>query len=718
MKRRTFIKTAALSAAVAAAIATPQVVSAAGDPVISNIQIRGLNRVSKGAVLLALPVKEGDVMTPQNTALAMQQLYATGDFDDVKLSRDGDTFIVTVKERPTIGAVDFSGNNNIKKEDLEKIINQQGIRVGEALNTQSLNQIQKSLEDFYHSSGMYQAKVNTVITHLPRNRVDIKIEITEGKAAEIQQINIVGNKSFDEDVLLAQMQLRDDVPWWNFMANQKFNGQKFRADLEALKTFYMDRGFVNFKVDSTSVELTPDRKGIYLTIAIDEGERYKVHSFSVRGDTLKYGAELNEAITLQEGEIYNQRRVTENEKTLASILGKYGYANSEVKAFPIYDTVSVNTKVKERPTGSISGGIGIGTDSGLTIQASISQNNLFGWGTRANITSYENDYRKHMEIGYTDPYFTVDNVSLGGRLYLDKYDGDDDEDVVDYTNHTCGATFNLGYPISETWFVNYNLGIEKSKIKNNGTRFEQSDVFFNMYSKDPTRSVNFLDYKLGFDITHNSLDKGVFPTSGNKQTVSLTATTPNSDMHYYKATAETYHYFPIDLYHEYVFTVRGRIGYGNGYRSKNGVREILPFFDNFSLGGSEWMRGFSRNSIGPRALYKYPIIDAYYESSTSVGGNAFWTATAEFVIPTPLVAEAYKSSVRSAVFFDAGALWDTRSKMYTVDYSDPGKYRTSVGFALTWMSPMGPLSFNIAKAIKKYDGDDTQQFNFNIGSSF
>lgn len=124
MKRRTFIKTAALSAAVAAAIATPQVVSAAGDPVISNIQIsniqiRGLNRVSKGAVLLALPVKEGDVMTPQNTALAMQQLYATGDFDDVKLSRDGDTFIVTVKERPTIGAVDFSGNNNIKKKILK-----------------------------------------------------------------------------------------------------------------------------------------------------------------------------------------------------------------------------------------------------------------------------------------------------------------------------------------------------------------------------------------------------------------------------------------------------------------------------------------------------------------------------------------------------------------------------------------------------------------------
>lgn len=799
MKKMSIFKLATLSAAVAAAVAIPQIAYAQSETVITNIQVRGLNRVSKGAVLLALPVKEGDTVTPENTTLAMQQLYATGDFDDVKLSMDGGTFIVNVKERPTIGAVDFSGNNNIKKEDLEKIISQQGIKVGESLNTQALNQIQKSLEDFYHSSGMYQATVNAVITNLPRNRADIKIEITEGKAAEIAQINIVGNKTFDEDVLLAQMELRDDVPWWNFMASQRYNGQKFRADLEALKTFYMDRGFVNFKIDSTSVELTPDKKSIYLTITISEGERYSVSSYTVRGDTLKYEQELKDAITLHEGEIYNQRRVTENEKTLANILGKYGYANSEVKAYPIYndtdktvdlnfnvtpgarvhvsqvmitgndtsddtvvrrelrqmdgswlsseaietsktrlnrtgyfesvdittesvgasdDTVNVNTKVKERPTGSISGGIGFGTDSGLTIQASISQNNLFGWGKRGNISSYENDYRKHMEVGYTDPYFTVDNVSLGGRLYLDKYDGDDDEDVVDYTNHTYGGVLNLGYPISETWYINYNLGFEKSKIKNNGTRFEQSDVFFAMYSKDATREVEFLDYKAGFDLSHNSLDKGVFPTDGNKQVLSFLATTPNSDMHYYKVTAETYHYFPFDTYHEYVFTVRARAGYGNGYRDKNGMKELLPFFDNFSLGGSEWLRGFKRNSIGPRALYQIWGTDKYYESSTTVGGNAFWTASAEFIVPTPLVSEAYKNSVRTSLFFDAGALWDTRSQMYTVDYSDPGKYRTSVGISVTWMSPMGPLSFNLAKAIKKYDKDDTEQFNFNIGSSF
>ncbi|MCI5638962.1 MAG: outer membrane protein assembly factor BamA, partial [Succinivibrio sp.] len=637
MNKLKTLRLASLSLAVSMALALPaQTLAQSSDVTISEIQIRGLNRVSKGAVLLALPVKEGDLLTKENVALSMRQLYATGDFDEVKLSRDGQKFIVTVKEKPTIGNIEFSGNTNIKEEDLKKILDQQGVSAGDPLNPQKLNQIEKSLEDFYHSSGMYQAKVKAVITNLPRNRADVKIEIIEGKAAEIAQINIVGNKSFDEEVLLAHMELRDDLPWWNFLGSTRYNGQKFRADLESLKSFYMNRGYVNFKVDSTSVEVTPDKKSIYLTIAISEGEQYTIKGTSLRGDTLKYGAELKQAISLEDGEIYNQRRITENEKILASVLGKYGYANSEVRAFPTYDdanktvtinfnvipgkrihvsqvfidgndttddtvirrelrqmdgswlsseaievskarlnrtgyfetvdvttenagstddTVNVRTKVKERPTGSITGGIGFGTDSGLTIQAGISQNNLFGWGKRANISSYENDYRKHMELGLTDPYFTVDRVSLGGRIYLDKYDGDDDEDVVDYSNDSYGLSLSLGYPLSESWFVSYSLGYEKNKIKNNGTRFQQADYFFSMYGDVNTRTVNLTEYKVGVDLSHNTLDKGVFPTEGSKQNFGITATTPNSDAHYYKAIAETFHYFPIDTYHEYVFAV-------------------------------------------------------------------------------------------------------------------------------------------------------------------
>ena len=209
---------------------------------------------------------------PRIAAYALKQLYATGDFDNVSLSMDNGTLIVDVKERPTIGDVEFSGNSQMDSSNLKKVVEDQGLRSGEPLNVEKLSVIKQSLEDFYHSAGMYQAKVNVVVNNLPRNRANVKFEFVEGVAAEIKQINIVGNRAFDEDVLLAQMQLRDDVPWWNFMSSQKYDSNKFRADLESLRSYYMDRGYVNFKIDSTSVEMTPDRKGIYLTIAIKEGE--------------------------------------------------------------------------------------------------------------------------------------------------------------------------------------------------------------------------------------------------------------------------------------------------------------------------------------------------------------------------------------------------------------------------------------------------------------
>lgn len=768
---------------------------AASGPIVDNIQIRGLNRIAKGAVLLALPIREGDVVTQEATSQAMKQLYATGDFDRVSLSMDGNTFIVDVVERPTIGEVDFSGNSQMADDNLRKVVEDQGLRAGEPLNVEKLSQIKQSLEDFYHSAGMYQAKVNVVITNLPRNRANVKFEFTEGVAAEIKQINIVGNQAFDEDVLLAQMQLRDDVPWWNFMSSQQYDSTKFRADLESLRSYYMDRGYVNFKIDSTSVEMTPDRKGIYLTIAIKEGEQYRINKAQLRGNTLKYENELNQAIAIEEGQIYSQRNIIDTESALKDVLGKFGYANSNVKAYPIFndkdktvdvqfnidpgsrvyvsqvlvsgntttndtvirreirqmdgswlsseavdlskarlnrtgffeavdiqeqkaggaDTVNLNVNVKEQPTGAIAGGVGFGSDSGLLLQASISQSNLFGWGTRGVISAYENDYRKHMELGYTDPYFTVDNVSLGARVFYDSYEADEDGDVVDYNNDTLGFYVNSGYPISETWSVNYSLGIERNEIESNGNPFEQADRFWAQYG-DNGRKGDYINYKAGITLTHNSLDRSVFPTDGNRQVFKLDASVPGSDLQFYKLTAESYHYFPLDTFHNYIFSVRGRVGYGDGYGTKNGVDQILPFFENFYLGSSEWLRGFDHNSIGPRAIYYGK--NGSYASDESVGGNAFWTGSVEFFMPAPLVSEAYKNQVRTSIFFDAGSLWDTKGGDYSVDYSNASEYRASAGVSLVWISPIGPMSFSLSKAIKERDGDSTQVFNFNIGSTF
>ncbi len=791
----------ALAAAFGALLGTcvPALAAAPGfEPfVVQDIEVRGLNRVTLGAVLLALPVSQGEVFDAEASQRAMRNLYATGNFDAVSLSRDGNKIIVTVKERPTIGRVEFAGNSQIDEEPLRQVIEQQGLRAGEPLNVQTLSGIQKSLEDFYHSAGMYQAQIKPVLTYLPRNRVDVKLEFTEGQGAKIEQINIVGNNHFDEDVLLAQLQLRDDVPWWNFMANQRYDAQKLGGDLEALRSYYMDRGFVRFRIENTSVQMSPDRKGLYLTIGINEGDQYVFGECTLRGDTLKYGEQMKELITLERGEIYSAREVTRVEEALKNYLGKFGYAYSEVRAFPVFneedksvdlqfnvvpgsriyvsqvlitgntqtddtvvrremrqmdgtwlsteaidlskarlnrtgfyetvdittqrvglsgDTVNVNTVVKEQPTGSITGGIGYGTDSGVLIQGGISQSNVFGWGSRASLTAYDNDYRQHIEVGYTEPYFTVDGISLGGRIYYDKFDGDD-ADVVAYDNTTTGIEFTLGYPLSERVFITYSLGYERNDIDNRGDDFVQSRVFWNQYGSN-LHGV-FDNFNAGVRLSRNNLDRTIFPTSGNRQTFTFYATIPGSDLQYFKTNLETAHYFPLDAEHDWVFSVRGRAAFGDGYGTKNGQKQRLPFFNNFYLGGSEWLRGFKSNSIGPNAIYGYPST-GFAESDTSVGGNALWAASFEVAVPTPFISETYKRQVRTSIFLDAGALWDTRDGDYygAADDSDAGKYRASVGVSLSWLSPIGPLVFSLAKPIRDYSGDDTQVFNFNIGGQF
>lgn len=771
--------------------------------VVQDIKVKGLNRVSLGAVLLALPIRQGDTLTQESVSLAIKRLFETGNFDDVSLALDQNTLVVNVKERPTIGTISFSGNEQIQEDALKDVIEKQGLRPGEPLNLELLSQIQLSLEDFYHSAGMYQAEVKPVLTYLPRNRVDIKIQFAEGKPAVIDQINIVGNKAFDEEELVGQLELRDELPWWNFIGNKRYDAQKFSADLETLTSYYQDRGYVKFKIDSTQVSLTPDQKKLYLTIAVNEGDLYHVGKFQVLGKTLQYGEDLKNLITIQEGDIYSAREVTNTEKMLANYLGKFGYAYSKVVAIPEFDeqnktvnlnfmvepgsriyvsninitgntttndtvirrelrqmdgtwlstenveqsearlnrtgyfesvevdtvsngiaadTADINVKVKEQPTGSIQGGIGFGTSSGFMLSAGISQRNVFGWGTSANINASQNDYNEHVEFGYTDPYFTVDQISLGGRIYYDNFHGDD-ADLVSYDNRTLGIEGTAGYPISENLYISYSLGFEQMRIKSNKF-FLQAVDFWRTYGEGSLEGT-FNNYNFSVGISRNNLDRSVFPTDGSRQTLSAFVTVPSiSDLQYYKIDARTYHYFPLNREHSYVFSIRGRLAYGDGYGQVDDLDQKLPFFSNFYLGGDEWLRGFSRNSIGPRALYPSSSNEVYIDDDDNLGGNALYAVSAEVIFPTPFINEAYKNQVRTSLFFDAGALWDTHADEYITgytnapDYSKANEFRAAAGVSLTWMSPVGPLSFSFAKPVKKYDGDDDQFFSFEIGGRF
>ncbi len=780
---------------------------------INDIEVRGLYRVTKGAVLLSLPIQAGDDVTREDVAQALRKVFRTSNFDMVNAYYTSQgVLIIDVKERPTIVNVSYAGNNAIKAEQLDDIIKAHNVKTGEILDVEKLRELEASLEDYYNSTGRYQAKVSTILVYLPRNRVDVKFNFTEGVSAKIEQINIVGNKSFPEEKLLAQLELRDYVPWWNFLADRTFQAQKFSGDLETIRSFYMNRGYVRFRIDSTRVEMTPDRKGIYLSISINEGEQYSFDKFNVIGETYGHGEEMLKLIPLVPGEVYDANQVSHTEELLANYMGKFGYAYTKVKAIPVIDdekklvslnfsvdpghriyvtdvritgntittdevvrrelrqmdgtwlsneaistskrrldqlgffetvditprktgtdgdTVEVVTTVKERPTGSIKAGIGFGTETGINLNAEISQDNFLGYGGNASLGVNTNKYDQKIELRYDEPYFTVDGVSLGGSIYYEKFEAGD-ANIVDYTNEKFGASLGLGYPIDEHNFIRYNIGYEHNRLSQTSS-FIQIQRFWDTYVDKNIRNgkVVFQNYTAGLYFSRNYLDRGALPTDGSKQTLYGTVAIPGSDTRYYKLGADTTHFFPLDKDRKFIVNFRAKAGYGNGYGSRNGIEETLPFFQNYYLGGDEWLRGFKYNAVGPKALYNSFTMGnvGVMGSRESVGGNAIVAGSLSLIIPTPFASEGYDRSLRTSIFLDAGSLWDTNYDPgaigqcfgkcdYIYDYSDPKEYRMSAGVTLVWVSPMGPIGFSLAEPIRKRDGDRTEFFSFSLGRTF
>ena len=303
--------------------------------VVRDIRIEGLQRISEGTVFNYLPVNIGDRLNREDIQEALRTVYATEFFNDVELRRDGDTLVIAVIERPSISDFTITGNKDIKTEDLMESLAGVGLRRGRILNRSVLDDVERSLTDEYFAQGKYAASVQAEVRDLPDNKVDINIVITEGDRARIRQINIVGNTIYDDDELLDVFQLRTPHLLSFIRQDDRYSREALQGDLESVRSYYMDRGYADFTIDSTQVAISPNKKDIFITVNIVEGDRYTVSDVKLAGDLILPESALTPYVQVRPGQIFSQRLLTGSEELIQLRLGEEGYAFTQVE--PITD---------------------------------------------------------------------------------------------------------------------------------------------------------------------------------------------------------------------------------------------------------------------------------------------------------------------------------------------------------------------------------------------
>ncbi|MCS5544099.1 MAG: outer membrane protein assembly factor BamA, partial [SAR86 cluster bacterium] len=308
--------------------------------VVGDIRIGGLQRVSAGSVFSVMPVAVGDIVDEYDLQNVAKTLFKTGQFDDIQIGREGNTLIISLVERPSIASIELEGNKAIKSEDLLKGLKEAGLSQGQVFKRSILNGLALEIQRQYISQGRYGALVDVETETKPRNRVELKIEIEEGEVAKIENINVVGNTTFPDEELLRGFELSSGG-WFSFFTNDdRYSREKLKGDIETLTSYYKDRGYVEFNLNSSQVTITEDKKSVYITLNIEEGDTFRINKISIAGDIPIDEDLLLSMVLIKEQEIYSQFLVTETEEIFSNILGNEGYSFAEVNGVTDIDKES------------------------------------------------------------------------------------------------------------------------------------------------------------------------------------------------------------------------------------------------------------------------------------------------------------------------------------------------------------------------------------------
>ena len=740
--------------------------------VIKDIRVEGLQRTEAGTIFTYLPVQAGDVMSDEKATQAIKSLYNTGFFKDVRIEADGDVLVVTVQERSAIAKIDFSGNKSFPSDKMTEGLKQIGISEGLIFDKSQLDRAEQEIKRQYLAQGKYGATVKTVVSPLERNRVAVRFEIEEGVVAKIRDINIVGNNAYTTDDLRAEFLLTTPnwMSWWN--KDDQYSKQKLTADLETLKSYYMNQGFLEFSIDSTQVSISPDKQDIYITVNVTEGEKYTISDVKLAGDLQVPEAELTPLIKIAKGDVFNRQMVTETSKAIGDRLGNEGYAFSNVNAIP-----EIN---KEDHTAAFT----FFVDPGKRVY--VRRINLTG-NTRTRDNVLRREMRQLESAWYAGDKINRSKERLDRLQYFDTVDVEtpavagttDQVDVnINVTEKSTGS-IQFGAGLSSNEGVVLGITVNQPNFLGTGNRVSAQ---INTGKVNTTYSLSYTDpyftpdgVSRGFDVYRRDVDTGSlnigsynsksygagirfglplsekdffsFGLTGDFTKIDLSANSPKQYLDFC-GNSKGCSSDSLQLAAAWTHDSRDNTLFPNkGVLQKLSAEVALPVLDleYYKVEYKHtWFKDVTKNfvvmlngELGYADTYgnkEYPFFKNFYvggvnsvrgfdngaigprdfdpgtNSDFAVGGTTRIVGNAEVFAPVPFIKNS--SQFRLSAFVDTGSVYANNQSISL------GDLRYSTGVGISWFSPFGPLKLVFAKALNKKEGDQTQTLQFQLGSQF
>lgn len=736
--------------------------------VIKDIRVEGIQRTEAGTVFSYLPVKVGDTFNDDQSSASIHALFSTGFFKDVSLKSDQGVLIILVKERPSIASIEINGVKDFPKDKLAESLKMIGLGEGRIFDKVALEKSEQELKRQYVSKGKYGVSVKTTTKELERNRVAVTIDVVEGEVSKIRQINIVGNSAFSEKDLLDMMKL-STPDWWSWISkNDQYSKQKLSADMETIRTLYLDSGYMEFSVDSTQVSISPDKKDIFITLNITEGPKYTISSVQVMGpQTILSHEVVRKLIGLKTGDVFSRKAITASTQKITDRFGEEGYAFANVNAAPeinkekhqvgftfIVDpfqrvyirriNISGNTKTRDEVIRREFRQMESGWFATGKIKKSKERVDRLGFFSAVNVETVPVPGTKdQMDLNVSVEEKSTGNLSVGAGI-----------------SSTEGLVLTAGVSQSNLFGTGNTLSTQVNTSKINEV---YSVSYTNPYYTDDGVSRGFDIYKRRTNATtaavsqytSSSLGAGVrfavplaedqmihYGLAVERTTIGLTSLSParfTSYINTYGETTENYIAtigWSRDDRDSAIYTTEGTVQrafteigtpassqhyFKSTYQHQwfTPVNRDVTFMMNGELGYADgydgqvlpFFKNFYAGGVGSVRGYEPSSLGPRDINNYSLGGNQRMIGNAELLFPMPGFTK--EKSVRLSMFLDGGAV-----------YGDPTQtlasegMRYSSGMAITWFSPVGPLKFSYGMPIAPQLQDKIQRFQFTLGTVF